>query len=141
MEVTAMPHDLVSRRRRGNARAMRSEMTPAELKLWNALRGNRLMGLKFRRQVPIGPYIVDFACPSKRLIVEADGSQHSDNVAYDENRTTYLKQTGWTVLRFFNHDVLNDIDGTCQHIVNLAGLTEPEHAMPVPFSSPQEHAS
>ena len=117
-----MPHDLIPRRQRDNAKAMRTEMTEAELKLWNALRGNRLMGLKFRRQTPIGPYIVGFACPSKRLIVEADGTQHADNMAYDAERTAFLEQSGWTVLRFWNDDVLKDIDGVCQHIVSAAGF-------------------
>ncbi|TIM25181.1 MAG: endonuclease domain-containing protein, partial [Mesorhizobium sp.] len=73
-----MGHDLVPRRQRKNAKSMRHVMTDAELKLWNELRAHRLMGLSFRRQVPIGPYIVDFACPSHRLIVEIDGSQHAD---------------------------------------------------------------
>jgi very-short-patch-repair endonuclease len=118
-----MPHDLVPQRQRDNAKAMRSEMTEAELKLWNALRANRLMGLKFRRQVPIGPYIVDFACPSKRLIVEADGSQHADDMAYDAKRTAFLEQSGWTILRFWNDDVMKDIDGACQHIVSAAGFS------------------
>ena len=121
-----MPHDLVPRRQRDNAKGMRSEMTEAELKLWNALRANRLMGLKFRRQIPIGPFIADFACPSKRLIVEADGSQHADNMDYDTKRTVFLEQSGWTVLRFWNDDILRDIDGVCQHIVIHAGLAVPE---------------
>jgi very-short-patch-repair endonuclease len=135
-----MPHDLVPRRQRDNAKAMRSEMTDAELKLWNALRAHRLMGLKFRRQVPIGPYIVDFACPSKRLIVEADGSQHADNMAYDLERTAFLKQSGWTVLRFWNDDAMKTIDAVCQHIVSASGLAAPDNAMPLPFAT-QEHTS
>jgi very-short-patch-repair endonuclease len=128
---------------RKRAKSMRSNMTDAELKLWNALRAHRLMGLSFRRQVPLLGYIVDFSCPSKRLIVELDGSQHGEDsaIAYDERRTRRLEAEGWTVIRFFNHDILDDIDGTCQHIVNVAGLTEPEHAVPAPFSSPQEHTS
>jgi very-short-patch-repair endonuclease len=135
-----MPHDLVPRRQRDNAKAMRSEMTDAELKLWNALRANRLMGLKFRRQLPIGPYIVDFACPSKRLIVEADGSQHADNMAYDAKRTAFLEHSGWKVLRFWNDDVLKDVDSICQHILNVSGLSAPPNAMPTPFLT-REHTS
>jgi very-short-patch-repair endonuclease len=135
-----MPHNLVPRRQRDNAKAMRSEMTEAELKLWNALRASRLMGLKFRRQVPIGSYIVDFACPSKRIIVEADGSQHADNMDYDAKRTGFLEQSGWTVLRFFNHDIMNDIDGVCQHILTVSGLAAPQTAMPTPFAT-REHTS
>ena len=97
---------------------MRSEMTDAELKLWNELRAARLMGLKFRRQLPVGSYIVDFACSSARVIVELDGSQHADDaiVSRDSNRTKFLESQGWHVLRFWNHDVLNDLDNVCQHI-------------------------
>ncbi|GLR40744.1 hypothetical protein GCM10007880_12600 [Mesorhizobium amorphae] len=104
---------------------MRKVMTSAELKLWNELRAHRLMGLGFRRQVPIADYIVDFACPEKKLVVEVDGSQHAeaDAVVADEARTARLEQDGWTVLRFWNDDILRDIDNVCQHIVIAAGLT------------------
>ena len=114
---------------------MRRNLTDAELKLWNELRAHRLMGLGFRRQYPIGHYIVDFACPSKRLIVEVDGSQHSDDaaIAYDRQRTGKLEADGWTIVRFYNHEVMNDADGICQHIVTLAGLAAPANAMPTPF--------
>jgi very-short-patch-repair endonuclease len=103
---------------------MRKVMTSAELKLWNELRAHRLMGLGFRRQFPIAGYIVDFACPEKKLIVEADGSQHAqgDAVAGDEVRTVRLERDGWTVLRFWNDDIIRDIDNVCQHIVIAAGL-------------------
>ena len=121
-----MPHDLVRSHHRANAKAMRSDMTDAELKLWNALRAGRLMELKFRRQFPIGRYIVDFACSAKNLIVEADGSQHADAQKYDTARTAFLESSGWTVLRFWNDDILHDIDGVCQHIVICAGLAVPE---------------
>jgi very-short-patch-repair endonuclease len=97
---------------------MRSNMTEAELKLWNQIRASRLMGLKFRRQMPIANYIVDFACASHRVIVELDGSQHADDSAVlrDAKRTQFLESQGWHVLRFWNHDVLADIDNVCQHI-------------------------
>ena len=99
-------------------------MTDAELKLWNELRAHRLMGLGFRRQLPIGGYIVDFACPEHKIIVEIDGSQHAndDAVDYDRQRTAHLEQNGWTVLRFWNDDVLKDIDNVCQHIVMTVGV-------------------
>ena len=99
-------------------------MTAAELKLWNELRAHRLMGLGFRRQVPIGPYIADFACSSSHLIVEVDGSQHAEaeNAAKDVQRTAFLEDSGWTILRFWNDDVLRDIDNVCGHIVISAGL-------------------
>jgi very-short-patch-repair endonuclease len=103
---------------------MRKVMTPAELKLWNELRAHRLMGLGFRRQFPIAGYIVDFACPEKKLVVEVDGSQHArgDAVVGDAARTLRLEQDGWTVLRFWNDDIIRDIDNVCQHIVIAAGL-------------------
>jgi very-short-patch-repair endonuclease len=125
-----MPYDVVPERQRKNARSMRRVMTDAELKLWNELRAHRLMGMSFRRQVPIGPYIVDFACPSHRLVVEVDGSQHgeADEAERDHVRTAYLEGRGWTILRFWNDDILNDIDGVCDHIVTAAGLSEQDAA-------------
>ncbi|RWC60614.1 endonuclease domain-containing protein [Mesorhizobium sp.] len=123
-----MGHDLVPLRHRRNAKSMRRVMTDAELKLWNELRAHRLMGMSFRRQVPIGPYIVDFACSSYHLIVEVDGSQHADseNLQRDEARSAYLKASGWTILRFWNDDIIRDIDNVCQHIVIEAGLAGAE---------------
>lgn len=117
-----MPHDLVPDRRRSNAKAMRSAMTDAELKLWNELRAHRLMGLSFRRQVPIGPYIVDFACSARQIVVEVDGSQHAEPDR-DKARDAFLASSGWTILRFWNDDILRDIDNVCLHIVTIAGLT------------------
>ncbi|MFN3364739.1 MAG: endonuclease domain-containing protein, partial [Allorhizobium sp.] len=109
--------------RRAHAKRMRSEMTDAERKLWGCLRAHRLMGLSFRRQVPIAGFIVDFACPEHKLTVEVDGSQHGNDadIAYDAARTRRLEQDGWTVLRFWNDDVLRDIDNVCQHIVIVSG--------------------
>ncbi|MER8580900.1 endonuclease domain-containing protein [Mesorhizobium sp. M1423] len=119
-----MPHTPLPPKHRANARSMRKVMTSAELKLWNELRAHRLMGLGFRRQFPIAGYIVDFACPDKKLVVEVDGSQHTeaDAVARDEARTVRLEQDGWTVLRFWNDDIVRDIDNVCQHVVIAAGL-------------------
>jgi very-short-patch-repair endonuclease len=119
----AMPHAPVPPQRRANARRMRKALTDAELKLWNELRAHRLMGLSFRRQVPIAGYIVDFACPTHSLIVEVDGSQHGndEDLRYDAKRTQRLEQDGWTVLRFWNDDVLKDIDNVCLHILKTVG--------------------
>lgn len=126
-----MPHTPVPEKGRRNAKAMRRAMTDAELKLWNELRAHRLMGLSFRRQMPVAGYIVDFACPSRRLIVEIDGPQHGDVAAqrYDALRTRRLEADGWTVLRFWNDDVLADIGNVCQHIVIVAHETDepPKH--------------
>lgn len=119
-----MSHASVSSTHRQFARKMRKSMTDAELKLWNEIRAHRLMGLGFRRQLPVAGYIVDFACPAKKLVVEVDGSQHgtSDQAEADQTRTAKLERLGWTVLRFWNDDILRDIDGVCQHIVATAGL-------------------
>lgn len=119
-----MPHELVRPKQRSNAKSMRRVMTDAELKLWNDLRAHRLMGMGFRRQVPIGAYIADFVCSKHRIIVEVDGSQHGDNAVaiHDEARSAYLRSRGWTMLRFWNDDVLRDIDGVCRHIVIAAGI-------------------
>jgi very-short-patch-repair endonuclease len=100
---------------------MRSAPTDAERRLWRLLRDRRLSGLKFRRQVPVGPYIVDFLCVAARLIVEADGSQHAEN-ARDEVRDAYLTREGWKVLRFWNHDVLRNRESVLDTIIAHAGL-------------------
>ena len=120
-----VPHTPIPPKIRANARQMRKALTDAELKLWNELRAHRLMGLSFRRQMPIAGYIVDFACPSHRLIVEVDGSQHgaSEAVSYDQKRTIRLQQDGWTVLRFWNDDILKDIHSVCRHIALTSGET------------------
>ncbi|NGN40703.1 endonuclease domain-containing protein [Mesorhizobium sp. CGMCC 1.15528] len=122
-----MPHTPIPRKNRNNAKSMRRVMTDAELKLWNELRAHRLMGLGFRRQFPIAGYIVDLACPEKKIVVEVDGSQHADDAAalHDNVRTKRLEQDGWTILRFWNDDILRDIDNVCQHIVISAGLNQP----------------
>ncbi|MEX0955562.1 MAG: endonuclease domain-containing protein [Rhizobiaceae bacterium] len=120
-----MPHTPRPAGNRKRAKSMRRAMTDAELKLWNELRAHRLMGLGFRRQYPIGRYVVDFACPDTNLIVEVDGSQHGDalQAVADAERSAKLRQDGWTILRFWNDDVLRDIENVCQHIVIAAGLT------------------
>jgi very-short-patch-repair endonuclease len=92
------------------ARALRREQTPAEARLWSRLRNGNLMGIKFRRQVPVGPYIADFLSRQARLVVEADGGQHGEQEAYDAERTRFLEFRGYQVLRFWNHYILTDID-------------------------------
>ena len=119
-----MSHFAVRPAARKNARGMRSAMTEAELKLWNTVRAHRLMGLGFRRQMPIAGYIVDFACPAHRIVVEVDGSGHgaTEAIVHDRKRDKVLKALGWTVLRFWNDDVLKDIDGVCDHIIRAIGI-------------------
>jgi len=93
-----------------HARAMRKEPSRAERALWKLLRDRRLEGLKFRRQHPIDRYIADFACVSRKLVVEVDGPSHMamDQAAYDEHRTVRLRQLGWRVLRLSDSEVLSD---------------------------------
>jgi very-short-patch-repair endonuclease len=104
-------------------------MTEAERRLWNALRAHRLMGLGFRRQMPIAGFIADFACSKHRLIVEIDGSGHGEDrqIARDVQRTATLEASGWTVIRFWNDDVLCDLDAVCDHILRTIGLDRLEH--------------
>ena len=92
------------------ARELRIAMTDAERRLWSALRGRRLKGYKFRRQHPLGPPIVDFACLEHRLVVEADGGQHADSDD-DRRRTAWLERRGWRVVRFWNNDILANPGG------------------------------
>lgn len=135
-----MPHTPLPPENRTRAKSMRRKMTDAESKLWNELRAHRLMGLGFRRQFPVAGYIVDFACPEKRLVVEVDGSQHGDDAAAeaDARRTERLRRDGWTVLRFWNDDVLKDPDNVCQHVVIAAGVVGSEAAMVAALAT-QEH--
>ena len=91
------------------ARGLRSGMTDAEHAVWHRLRERQLRGLKFRRQHPLFGYVVDFVCLEAKLIVEIDGGQHSERVAYDEARTALLEGHGYLVLRFWNSEVLTDI--------------------------------
>src|SRR5690606_10831634 len=83
----------------------RRRMTDAEQLVWHHLRNRSLVGWKFRRQHPIGPYVADFVCVEAALVVELDGGQHLDSAA-DDVRTSYLRSRGWRVLRFWNNDVL-----------------------------------
>jgi very-short-patch-repair endonuclease len=103
------------------ARELRREDTDAEARLWNALRARRLGGWKWKRQVPWGPYFVDFVCVEAGLVVEVDGGQHSDRVEYDERRTAYLARSGLRVLRFWNTAVLTNRDGVCLTILDACG--------------------
>jgi 2-isopropylmalate synthase len=105
----------VSSNQRSRARAMRGAPTDSELRLWRLLRDRRLNGIKFRRQVPVGPYIVDFLCVGAKLIVEADGSQHAESLR-DNVRDAYLANQDWKVLRFWNNEVLQNREGVLETI-------------------------
>lgn len=93
------------------ARSLRCAMTDAEHLLWRALRGKQLNGHRFRRQHPIGKYIADFACIEQKIVIELDGGQHQEQQVYDGQRSTFLAAQGWEILRFWNNDVLNNLDG------------------------------
>ena len=103
------------------ARALRSAQTETERRLWQILRGRRLATLKWRRQVPVGRFIVDFVCFEHRLIVECDGSQHAESPC-DEIRDAWLRQQDFTIVRFWNHEVLNAPDSVTDTILARAGL-------------------
>jgi len=99
---------------------MRSNMTKEEAILWNVVRAKRFYGYKFKRQVLIGNYIVDFLCKDKKLIIEIDGGQHNReiNIQADLERTKYLNSEGFKVLRIWNNDILKNLDSVCECIYN-----------------------
>ena len=101
-----------------HARQLRLEPTDAEKELWQRLRDRLLAGFRFRRQAPIGDYIVDFACFSPRLIIELDGGQHAETAQrdHDQRRTEWLEREGFRVVRFWNNDVLQNTDGVVLEI-------------------------
>ncbi|HHQ4695661.1 endonuclease domain-containing protein [Aeromonas veronii] len=100
------------------AKRLRRDATLAEQKLWQHLRNRRLAGVKFRRQMPIGPYVVDFISLEQGLVIEVDGSQHGTqaNQIHDEARTAYLNQQGFRVIRVWNNDVLSQMEVVLAHI-------------------------
>ena len=106
------------------ARRLRHQSTNAELKLWNRLRARSIDGCKFVRQEPIGPYIVDFVCRTRRLVIEVDGGQHATDKR-DAVRDQWLAEHGYRVLRFWNNDVLGNIDGVLETIATALNETAP----------------
>jgi very-short-patch-repair endonuclease len=114
-----------------NARELRAGMTDSERRLWSRLRLEQL-GVKFRRQHPIGNYIADFACLSPKLIVELDGSQHAEQVPYDARRDEFFRGHGFRVLRFGTDEPLRNIDGVLAVIVEQIGAGERPHPNPPP---------
>ena len=91
------------------AQKLRQNLTPAEVRLWQALRNKQVKGLRFRCQHPVGNFILDFYCPSIKLAIEVDGEIHSRQVEYDDARTNKLQEHGYRVLRFSNEEVMNDL--------------------------------
>jgi very-short-patch-repair endonuclease len=112
-----VPEDLM----RDRARTMRREPTEVERRLWQILRGRRLSGFKFRRQMPLGPYIVDFVCLAQKLVIEVDGGQHADD-ARDMIRDAWFRSRGFRVLRFWNAEVMGNSDGVLHAIAEALGL-------------------
>jgi len=114
------------------ARELRKRPTPAEKLLWARLRMRQLKGLKFRRQHPIGPYLVDFYCAALRLVVEIDGGYHQECLEQDAERSAYLRDEGYCVVRFDNRDVLENLEGVMKRIGDLADGGSPSPAAPLP---------
>ena len=106
------------------ARELRHEMTPQERSLWQRLRNRQLYGLKFRRQTPLGPFILDFFCHEHQLEIELDGHHHAEPVQqrYDQARTEWLQQQGVRVIRFTNREVDTNLEGVLQEIVRQCGI-------------------
>ena len=104
------------------ARSLRLNQTRSEGLLWSILRAKQLCGLKFRRQYPIGPWVTDFACADRMLVVEIDGGYHDETIAIDLRREKDLEQLGWTVIRFSDDDVENDGEAVGRAIANELGI-------------------
>jgi very-short-patch-repair endonuclease len=100
----------------GNAKRLRTHQTEAETRLWYHLRAHRFMGLKFKRQKPIGRYIVDFVCVERRMIIEIDGGQHAERLVYDQHRDAWLRSRGYTVLRFWDNEVMKQLEDVLEQI-------------------------
>jgi very-short-patch-repair endonuclease len=122
-------------RKRRFARLLRQRMTDAEVRLWYRLRDRRLLGCKFRRQMPIGPYVVDFACIEHRLVVELDGSQHLGRRA-DAARDAFLAGAGFSILRFWNNEALANTDAVCDALARWLMAHRLVPALPPPGGVP-----
>ena len=96
-------------------------MTDAEGVLWRALRDRQLLGHKFRRQYSVGPFIVDFVCVEKKLVIEVDGGQHTEQVEADQERSEFIEERGFRVLRFWNHEVMKERDNVLNAILLALG--------------------
>src|SRR3989338_2634466 len=118
------------------ARKLRINQTDAEKKIWNHLRDRRFLGYKFRRQHPIGTYIVDFCCTEEKLIVELDGSQHLQQQFEDEKRRSELSKLGYRLLRFWDHDVLKDSQSILEAIELFLATSENKNNLPPPPPPP-----
>jgi very-short-patch-repair endonuclease len=111
---------------------LRKSSTEAERVLWFNLRSRRLGGYKFRRQYKVGPFIVDFVCLEKKLIIEVDGGQHAEMIIEDVKRTEFLHRHGYTILRFWNNEVFKETESVLQMILSQLTEAEPPHPNPLP---------
>lgn len=116
------------------ARALRQRMTDAERLLWRHLRNRELGGWKFKRQYPVGPFIVDFICVEKNVVIEVDGGEHAENEEQDLQRSAYLNKMGYRVLRFWNNEVLQETEGVLETIFGM--LANDKQNSPSPQPSP-----
>jgi very-short-patch-repair endonuclease len=112
------------------ARRLRANPTEAEKRLWRKLRMQQIRNARFRRQVPVGPFVVDFACIDRRLVIELDGGQHGLQIEADKRRTAWFSGRSWLVLRFWNNEVFKNMDGILDRIASA--LTDGGCPHPVP---------
>ena len=124
------------------AKRLRRDQTDAERVLWFRLRDRRLGGWKFKRQVPVDRFVVDFCCADARVIIEVDGGQHAERAPQDESRTKILEAMGYLVLRFWNNDVMTNPDGVFETIATTLDQirSEPPHADPLPYGEREKSA-
>ncbi len=115
-----------------HARELRHPQTPAEQKLWSRLRNRQLNGFKFRRQHPIEKFIIDFYCDEAKLCIEIDGDSHAEQIEYDQARTAYLNELGYSVIRFTNREVFNQYEAVLQHIANECERLVGSDTLPLP---------
>jgi very-short-patch-repair endonuclease len=121
------------------ARSLRAHQTEVEKRLWSRLRDRGLFGLKFRRQVPLGPFVADFVCAEGALVIELDGGQHESSQGKDDRRTAWLESRGWRVVRFWNNEVNENIDGVLQMIASACGIdVDHPHPDPLPVGEGEE---
>jgi very-short-patch-repair endonuclease len=123
------------RRPTKRAQSLRNNATDCERLLWKELRASRLDGQKFSRQIPVGPYICDFVCRRRMLVIELDGGQHSANADVDAKRSRFIESAGYRVIRFWNHEVMENLDGVLKAIV-LALDACPKDPGPPPYPLP-----
>jgi len=114
-----------------NARHLRKTQTDAERRLWQLLRNRSLEGCKFRQQHPVGSYICDFFCIDRQLVIEVDGGQHAERIESEEERTSYLESRGYTVMRFWNHEVLTETEAVLEKVLNMISSIS-SHPVPLP---------